>query len=734
MNELAEAFFGDGNVLRPSMVAGHMRAQLDSWIRSLNDPHCTSFLPREVDTQLFWYVFTPNDRRANEILELLGAWVGPTYSDVTVNRGRLNHLDPFDSRIAALSPLTVLRFEVLPRTGSAQVADARRFVREALTRLTALLDNRPESEFELAKSTGEILDDLGHALSARDRNAVDSALASLSTNGDLDTLNQTFVRVRALASLGDWDALIEDRSISDLLQVIRPPGVTRAIRRAVYQRYFAVLDTAERDADLLDAARNLPALYRTAATGPRADHSDELVFQLLLALTSQPPLPTDFVQSIAARGDELRVGLTPRLLRLASASTKSADVGPVEVPPEAAAFALYAAGDPGGALRLVLALPCTTATARMAVLAAADIDERAAAKRALDYVSANTDIRSEVLGSKQIRSAIRALEQTVAFEGPSDWAAWLDQIAHGDAETGALNHVPSDPSRWTPLSFTDLSARLEAMNDDALMALGEVSGQFLAAHRDVIESAGVAGAGLTRRLIGALAVSMKASSGVRSQTLSLIDVAFSASFSGTEYSETVAFINDIRHTNAASSTVEWQADLFQMLTSFPKTHDKAGALDNFVSSALEQFIAFRYALSTVTLRAIQLVCDEYPAEFPPILAALLVDGADDDSRQYAYLADKKVALYSLMQTSATRAAQLLRKMIPSIDVRLFDDKAGGSAVLEHASRNADIFVIVTAAAKHAATEFIESERGERDIVRVNAKGTSAIMNALRQAT
>ncbi|MFI5509099.1 protein DpdD [Mycobacterium sp. NPDC051804] len=733
MNELATAFFGDGNTLNPTMVAGHLRTQLDTWIRSLDNPERTSFLPREVDGQLFWYVFTPGDRRANEILELLGAWVGPTHSDVTVKRGRLDHLDPFDSRIVSLSPSTVLRFEVLPRSGSSHVAEARRFVREALIRLAALLDNRPDSEFELAKSTSEILDDLGHALAARDRDAVDSALESLSTNGDLDTLNQTFVRVRAFASLEDWAGLIEDRSISDLLQVARPPGVTRAIRRAVYQRYFAALDLAERDADLLDAARDLPAQYRTTATGPRAEHGDELVFQLLLALTSDPPLPADLVQSMARVGDELRVGLTQRLSRLASVATKSADVTSVPVPPEAAAFALYAAGDPGGALRLVLGLPCTNATARLAVLAAADIDEKAAARSALDYISANADIRSAVLSSKQIRNAVRTLEQAVAFEGPSDWTAWLDQITQADAETGTLDFVTSDPSQWPPLSFADLSARLEAMNDDALMALGEVSGQFLAAHRDVIEAAGSAGAGLSRRLIGALAVSMKASSGIRSQTLSLIDVAFSASFSGTEYSETVSYINDIRHTNSASSTVEWQADLFQMLTSFPKSKDEVGALDNFVSSALEQFIAFRYALSTVALRAIQVVCDEYPAEFPPILAALLLDGANDESSQYAYLADKKIALYSLMQTSATRAAQLLRKIIPSIDVRLFSDKAGGSSALEQASRNADIFVIVTAAAKHAATEFIEAERGTRDIVRVNAKGTSAIMNALRQA-
>ena len=281
------------------------------------------------------------------------------------------------------------------------------------------------------------------------------------------------------------------------------------------------------------------------------------------------------------------------------------------------------------------------------------------------------------------------------------------------------------------MGFADLSARLNAMNDDALMVFGEVSGQFLAAHRDLIEDAGVAGAALGRRLLAALAVSLKSSAGVRAQTLNLVDVAFSASFTSAEYSETVRYVNDIRQTNAASGTVEWQADLFQMLTSYPKLSDETGALDTLVSSSLEDFIAFRYGLSLVTIRAIRIVCDEYPLDFPPILADLLKDDADE-SRQYSYLAGKKVGLYSLMESAAGRAAQLLRSLVPSIEVRSSLDKVGSTA-LAQASASMDIFVIVTAAAKHAATEFIESQRGTGELVRVNAKGTSAIMNALRRS-
>ena len=668
MNSLVEEFFGVGNELDLTSLPDYMRTQLDGWIRSLGSAERTSFLPREIDGGLFWYVFTPNDRRANEILELLSAWVGPTYSDITTKRGRLNPGDPFDSKIAYLADVAVLRFEVLPRSGTAQAPTAKRFVRDALGRLATLLDHRPASEFQIAKSTPEILDDLGHALSARDRNSVDLALGSLAANGDLDTLNQSFVRVRALASLEDWDELLEDRSISDLLQVSKPPGVTRAIRRAVFNRYFATLAASERDSELLDAARRLPLEYRLIAHGPPATHADELTFQVVLALSSDPPLHTHLVEGMASNGDKLRLGLESRLLRLISAASKPSVEARTDISPEAVAFALYAAGDPVGALGAVLDVPPTPGTVRVAVLAAADIDDKSTARTALHYIAAEPDIRDEAARSKQIRNAMWALEQTAGSDMPSDWPTWLDQIAGGTDMVAALDAVPMDFSLWAPMSFADLLARLNAMDDDSLMVFGEVSGQFLAAHRDAIEGAGLAGAALGRRLLAALAVSFKASPGVRAQTLNLVDIAFSGSFTPLEYSETVGYVNAIRRTNGASGTVEWQADLFQMVTSYPKSNDATGALDDFVSSALEDFIAFRYGLSLVTIRAIRIVCEEYPLEFPPILADLLRDDAAE-ANQYAYLAGKKVGLYSLMEGSAGRAAQLLRSLVPTVEVR-----------------------------------------------------------------
>lgn len=734
MNDLIEEFFGTRNELAPDRLGDNSRTQLNDWIRALSTGTRTSFLPRSYRGQLFWYVFTPNDRRANEILELLGAWIGPTYSDIARNHGRLDLTDPFDSRIDALSELAVLRFEVLPRTGTPVAKEAKDCVRNALIRLTGLLDNRPPSEFRLAKSTSEILDDLGHALSARDRTASEASLNELATNGDLDAVNLSFVRIRTLASLGDWNQLLADRAIDDILRMNRPPGVTRSIRRAVYHTFLATLDSTERDAELLSTAGELPQKYRSIGRGPTANHRDELILQVLLALHSDSPSVNTSVEHLVAGADALEIGLEARLRRLVKTSTSTStstkqSTAPAPLDPATAAAELYDAGDTQGSLDAALRLPVTFKTGRIAVSAAADLANEESARLALNYVDHAPDIRKMLAGNRSIQRNLAELERLVSFTGPQDWSSWFDQIGNGADVATVAATTPDDFERWATLTFAELERRLEAISDDALIVLGETSGQFLAAHREVLEKGDAAGVGVGRRLLEALSVGGKCSSGIQAQTLNLIDLAFSSSFSAAEYAEILEHITEIRRTNIAPSTVDWQLDLLQLVTAYPNSDKNGGSLEQFIVSCVTDLIKYRHALSFTSTSAIKMVCDESGIDLPDVFKTPAPDEVDE-LQAYAYLGGKSVALYSLMESASTRAAQLLRQLVPDLDVRLFADKVGSSS-LANASENADLFVIVTAAAKHAATEFIAANRGARPTILVNSKGTSAILRSLR---
>jgi uncharacterized protein YdcH (DUF465 family) len=99
----------------------------------------------------------------------------------------------------------------------------------------------------------------------------------------------------------------------------------------------------------------------------------------------------------------------------------------------------------------------------------------------------------------------------------------------------------------------------------------------------------------------------------------------------------------------------------------------------------------------------------------------------------AMLEGKYVALYSLEVSAIKRAKVVLGDCVNSLKIEVFHDKSGGSPALKRAAENADIFVSVTRAAKHAATEFIKSHRPpEAPIIRPAGKGTASVLRDLRE--
>ena len=125
-----------------------------------------------------------------------------------------------------------------------------------------------------------------------------------------------------------------------------------------------------------------------------------------------------------------------------------------------------------------------------------------------------------------------------------------------------------------------------------------------------------------------------------------------------------------------------------------------------------------------------MVAAELGIEVPADFRAVTLNGAGKDpAADFRYLEDKMVVLYSLTESAVTRASQILKRLVPLIDVRT-NSEHDGSTQLGQLSANADIFVVVTAAAKHAATICIADHRRDRPTVLVNSRGSSAILRAL----
>jgi hypothetical protein len=96
------------------------------------------------------------------------------------------------------------------------------------------------------------------------------------------------------------------------------------------------------------------------------------------------------------------------------------------------------------------------------------------------------------------------------------------------------------------------------------------------------------------------------------------------------------------------------------------------------------------------------------------------------------LSGMQVALYSLRQSALNRTREALLEICDTVKVQCFTDAVGGSSQLVSAARNADLFVIATAAAKHAATTYIEANRPAHKVtVLVHAQGSASLLKAVR---
>jgi hypothetical protein len=87
-----------------------------------------------------------------------------------------------------------------------------------------------------------------------------------------------------------------------------------------------------------------------------------------------------------------------------------------------------------------------------------------------------------------------------------------------------------------------------------------------------------------------------------------------------------------------------------------------------------------------------------------------------------------VAIYSLMEPAATRAAAIVRRWYPEVRVKTFAEKVASDA-LRYAAREADLLVIADKAASHAATDAIKAARGHKPIFYARGKGTASLVEA-----
>jgi hypothetical protein len=109
------------------------------------------------------------------------------------------------------------------------------------------------------------------------------------------------------------------------------------------------------------------------------------------------------------------------------------------------------------------------------------------------------------------------------------------------------------------------------------------------------------------------------------------------------------------------------------------------------------------------------------------------EGAAPTDSVWSALEGKRIAMYSLREAALRRVESVVRELCPAARIETFHDAVGGSPALRAASATADVFVLATAAAKHAATMFIEANRPKaRVTIYARGQGSASLLDAIRE--
>lgn len=721
---VADEFFGPGNDINLARLPPEQEMSIENWRDAINRKRI-AFLPRVTARNLYWYAFAPTMREQKELLTLLDAWIGPTFSDLPKSRGRLYPMDPFDTALASTG-VPPLRFEVLPRGNGA----SRDEVRQTLLVLSKLIWKRPRSQFDAPRTTIEVLDDLGHAIGAQDRRTAFACLRELETSAHLDQSNLAFLRIRVYSGIGDTHAIFTDQDLEHVLQLRRPIGITRLLQTAVYERYLMTADYSGDSAALLEAAGRIPSHLRTLATGAPIRTRPAVVVEFMLAILRRASTSTlerlaNEAQSVApSLADSLRLLVAPAVEATTATTpevTEHTTLPPAR--PEDEIHRLIAEGEFAAAVEAGLAETPSPILAALLLACIRDLEVPRLAVKVAAFVDAS-GLREVSSDDVVVRADLKWLQGFLNPQRNLGWLGWFDALeAHNLSDTAIDFSITSE---WAPLDHSTLASRLTALDDDALARLGDHGGAFMAAHSSLF--AGADGAALCERVLAGFAVSERNSVGVRVQTVALLEYLATSGPKASVLTSSLEWTEVIVESATSAVTASWTVDVLQAATTSPHALALAAKTRLFYR-ALELLRPVKSSLSLADIEGLRVVAEELAAGLPEDFEVQNSDA--DPAAPFRHLRDAVVVLYSLTETATTRSAQILRRLVPGIDVRTTSEH-DGSQQLAALSANADVFVMVAASAKHAATNFIKEHRGGRPIIQVNSRGSSAILRELRE--
>lgn len=746
-------FFGDGNAISHAALEDLQSdegARLRPFIEIVERDSDVFALPRNQRTsdgkvKLWWYVFWRHDGLDRFVADGLRAFIGPTYCDMTYAPGALQRSDSFDAQLSAevggTRGLRAFKFQV-------ELAHERK-VSERLGRYLELANRRPLRRSVRVRPVGRILRDFEFALLHDNAREAEACLIELRSFEHLDAQNLTYAEIRFLSRFHRSAAVLSHPGLSDAIGIGVPPAVADGILVALYEeRLREKAEAGDVTSVLQISGETIAERFQPLFASARAARDARALtafFAGLVCLGRKHPGASELAAQLpeSFRGRVTALDLAHRLEPGAALPEPGDDLE--------RARSAFDDADIDGAVRALRSAPPSLDAAKLAIQCALETRDPIVAEFAVALIDGRQDVRVALAASEhwlrrltQVGEIVGAAsrprdpvasektdkaDRTVRVEG---WVGWFRRLAQPEDWPSALNTLQANVARW---DIDEL--RNEGAIDEILACLKELppwgAAMLHGALPDLVARF-VLDDDRSRRVLALQAVidALYEFLWIDDQPSipscqamgELLVVRIESGLNGAEYGEKLDMFSEVLERCGAPGVVAVALDVIGTLQEVPCPSEDAQL----------QFFNRAAALSTRFWRRLRQEEQDYcrtllEEVLPNVgLPEKAEAGGDDD---WSTIRGRYIAIYSLQEAALERAARILEARIPDVRVEVFSNPVGGDASLRAAAKRADLFVIVTRAAKHAATEFIEAER-HGDIERPVGIGTASILAAVAQ--
>jgi hypothetical protein len=690
---------------------------------ALDESFPGAILPRLQKGSIVYYAIGPTPQIWRELRPLLLSFTGKTVTDFSGLPIVLDATDPVEALIAELDAHAVAK--LIPSRETAKLALF------SLRRLRKMLCNMQQIKRPRPEPTSLILKRFKRALVGFDRPEAEICLDRLRRELRLDALNLRFLKVQLHASFGEWSLLRGKDFFESLCLTRRSLSVTCALIEALYRTSIGPHEGSD----------DIPALLDRFRREVRPVSGD--LFHVL------PPNASPIV--LKAFALEATSTDTPRqdLIRSMNEISKPEPEGPFtkfwsQVKKQVKTPSLEPASGTEEALKRLIAMPgdLNLKSAKAVLLIVAEIGTLDAYRDAALYLERlSGSQRDELLSVPWLREIWRTIGAELGWRRiPEDWVEWLQMIpavefddAYAIAERACEEwpiavHV-NDPAKIARLSDA-LSAVPDGVASERLLEALPLLVEWLRCDPKFPNRAMVA---LYENLLTILALNPGRSDTELAIAGHLIDALLSCGLDTPRYNRVLDDVLELARTAVGIRALDWILDTMEFTVIYPAADSEArqvflyGMLD-----AMMPIVARMTPYQLEIAKNLGLLLGWQVEKIPAYRE--LMDKVTPDIQTKSplgRLTGSSIAVHTLTESAGKQIVAMLTKLVPAVRVELNHDHVG-TPKLKALARNADIFIIVTQSAKHAATDFIRCHRADKPLLFPSGKGSSSIVRAIEE--